>query len=317
MARMKIWAYGKNKLTNEYINDDFQNRKKTFFIWEALKIKKNNNSYYKNIVFLSTQSDESKRQVMEAVKLGFFRYSNKGQRDDYTGSEESLSHMIAIHALSELDKLNFIIGKEKLTIVPEDISTEDVKVQFDNGNYYIADLICTYKEPQKLIEKWGNKIALEVKVSHGCEPTKVKDFQDFNYPLIEITLKRNMQFLKEINKEEFNEDDIENYYLFLKRTFSKTIYGKILSNHVIVDRGKGVVNCEERLAIEQKMTLEMKRDFESKLDVLEFEKESAIRENKLLRKENELLIKEKRKVLQEINTLKNQSLLKKIIALFK
>ncbi len=314
---MKIWAYGKNKLTNEYIEDSLQNRKKMFFIWEALKIKKNNNSYYKNIVFLSTQSDENKRQIMEAVKLGFFRYSNKGQRDDYTGNEESLSHMIAIHALSELDELNFTIGNAKLTIVPEEISTENTKVQFDNGNYYIADLICTYKKPQELIAKWGNKIALEVKVSHGCEPAKIKDFQDFNYPLIEITLNQNMQFLKEVKKEEFNEDDLEKYYFFLKKTFSKNIFGKILSNHLVINSQKGDVNCEEKLAIAQKMTLEMKRDFESKINVLELEKESAIRQNKVLRRENELLIKEKRKLLQEINTLKNQSVLKKIIALFK
>ncbi len=309
MANKKIWAYGKNS-SNEYIKDSID-RNRMFFIWEALKMRRENPVEYKNITFWSTQNNEENRSKMTAVKTGFFRYIENQNGNTFSGDGESLSHSIAILAISRLSELNFTIGKNKLKIKPTHIFIDDLKVQFENGNYYYPDLICEYNSPLGLIEKWGNKIALEVKVSHACEEIKIKDFEDHNYPIIEITLNENMQFLKELRKEQFDENDLKKYYDFILDKFSKNIYAKILSNPVKVKYHKKIVKKlnSEIDSLKSKIQ-DIENNFNETLRRNDFKVKSIETE---LEKETEI----KKLILKENTELKNKSFLRKLKELFK
>ncbi|CAA0252567.1 conserved hypothetical protein [Tenacibaculum maritimum] len=309
MANKKIWAYGKN-FQNEYIKDSLD-RNRMFFIWEALSLKKNKPDEYNSITFWSTQRNENERSKMTTVKLGFFRYIENIKGNTYSGDGESLSHSIAILALSRLKELNFTIGNKKLSIEPKEIIVDDLKVQFENGNYYFPDLICRFDKPLYITEKWGNKLAIEVKVSHACESIKVKDFEDHNYPIIEITLNKNMQFLKELRKETFDEDDLKKYYDFLTEKFSKNIYGKIISDPVRVKYHKRKIKelSSEITNLTQQSTKLKKSYSETKRDSL-YKVESLT--NNISKLE-----KERNKLEQENNQLKNKSFITKLFELFK
>lgn len=308
MGNKKIWAYGKNS-SNEYIKDSI-GRNRMFFIWEALKMRRQNPFEYKKISFWSTQNNLNDRKKMTTVKTGFFRYIENNNGNVFSGDGESLSHSVAILAISKLDELNFTIDNHKLKIIPSEISIDNLKVQFENGNYYYPDLICKYDYPKNLIEKWGNKIAIEVKVNHACENIKIKDFEEHNYPIIEITLNKNMQFLKELKKEQFDETDLEKYYNFILNKFSNNIFGKLLSNPVRAEYHNRTVR---ELYTENKKLEILNQKLKNEMNVMtnnnELQIQSLVRDLRRIKEENHLLTKE--------NTyLKNKSFFTKLRDLF-
>lgn len=71
MGNMKIWAYAKRDST--YILDaKFGNKRlRLFYIWEALRMKREATFEYNRLTFMSTHRAEEARQRMTPVVKGF------------------------------------------------------------------------------------------------------------------------------------------------------------------------------------------------------------------------------------------------------
>lgn len=233
MANKKIWAYGKD-INDDYITGEVHPLR-IFYIWEVLKLKRENIHEFNKITFMSTQKDPSARTEMSSVIKGFFRYIKKPKQSIKEDKDsDSLSHSIAILALAEQKQLNFTCGEVKFTIDVDELRTEDVKIQLSNRDtfdYYYPDLICQFSSPQDLAEKWGGKVALEVKQTHACEPEKIHDFKNHCIPIIEIDIEK-WSIEKKYETKSPSPEQLEDYFYFWKNVFSKNIFGKILSDPV-------------------------------------------------------------------------------------
>lgn len=312
MANKKIWAYAKGD-SGGFIKDE-RGRLKFFFIWQALKLKKHDIFEFNKLTFFSTQSDESKRSRMTPVVKGFFRYIENSGGNTISGDGESLSHSISILVLSELSSINFVFGKNECTFNFSEIKTEDLKIRFESGRFYFPDLIGFFADDNPYYEKWGGKVALEVKVSHGCEPEKVQDFLEHNIPIIEINITEKLRFKEELNKQPFDENDLERYYNFLKSIFSNKVYGK-----VVVDPSSEVYN-KRLLSSEKQNASKLKLSLESEARKANLLKQQLANSNHDLQRHKDILdaqgtkLKEYTKILTE---LKNRTLLQKIFDVFR
>lgn len=228
----KISAYAKNKQGEYILNQHKPSQLKKFYIWNVLKMKQESPEEYEKLTFYSTQADKQYRARMTPVKNGFFRYiENMKGGNNEDGDNESISHSTAISVLSELSEITFVIGKKSYQLKFTEFFIEP-RLQFENRNVYYPDLIGCFSSECDLSEKWNGKVAIEVVVSHKCEPKKIKDFFAHNIPIIEVTLTKKMIFLKEFQNESYDSKDVEKYYNFLKTIFKNQVYGKILSDPI-------------------------------------------------------------------------------------
>jgi hypothetical protein len=230
MGNMKIWAYAtKDK---EYILDErFENKRpRLFFIWEALRMKRETTFEYNKLIFMSTHRNIESRQRMTPVIKGFFRYIENMKGNDNGGGGESLTHEFAILALSLMNSITVKNGDELHTYKFTELKIEDCKVQFENGNIYYPDLIGFLDPSDSMYEKWGGKVAIEVHVKHKCEPEKVRDFEDHGIPIIEITIYESIWLEKRIKGSEYSDQQLENYFGYIQEIFKQYVYGKVISN---------------------------------------------------------------------------------------
>jgi hypothetical protein len=233
MARKKIWAYATQQ--NTYVWNNNLHKEKLYFIWQVLKLKKEQPAIYNQLTFMSTQSAKEKRAELIAVNRGFFRYKSESVNDRKPSDPdgESISHEMAILALSEMREIKFIEGEKEYIITFDKIKRDDLKVRFLNGKVYYPDLIGYFSQPAELAERWGGSVAIEVKVTHPCESEKIHDFYRHNCALIEINLNEKMCFLPERQKREFSEDEMERYYHYLCDKFSEKVFMRIKSDPVM------------------------------------------------------------------------------------
>lgn len=228
----KIWAYAKNEQGDYISNQHNPSQNRTFYIWEVLKIKQKYPEVYEKLTFYSTQKSEKNRSKMTPVRNGFFRYiENMKGGNNEDGDNETISHSMAILALSELKEITFIIDKKSYQLKFTEFLIEP-RLQFENDKVYYPDLIGYFSSKCDLAEKWNGKVAIEVAVNHKCEPTKIKDFFAHNIPIIEVTLTKKMIFLQEFQNKSYDSEDLEKYYNFLKSKFKDHVYGAILSDPI-------------------------------------------------------------------------------------
>ncbi|MEO3677387.1 hypothetical protein ABGI61_00030 [Rheinheimera sp. FR7-31] len=233
MANKKIWSYAIDEEGNYVVGD--RHLLKIYYIWEVLKLRREDIHQFNKLTFMSTHRAVEKRLPMTAVIHGFFRY--KSAPDDHEkpeGDSDSLSHSIAIQALAELAVLNFKCGNEEFSIDVVDIRTEDTKVQLTNRDkfdYYYPDLICEFRSPNHLAMKWGKKLAIEVKHTHGCEDEKVHDFRNHCIPIIEVDIAK-YSIEEKFGTKSPTPEQLEQYFKYWKTNFAKQIFGRILSDPV-------------------------------------------------------------------------------------
>jgi len=312
MANKKIWAYAKVD-SGDFIKDE-RGRLKLFFIWQALKLKKTDIFEFNKLTFFSTQADESKRTRMTPVVKGFFRYIENTGGGGVTGDGESLSHSIAILALSELDSINFVFGKNEYVFNFSEIRTEDLKIRFESGRFYFPDLVGFFSNDNPYFEKWGGKVALEVKVSHGCEPEKVQDFFAHNIPIVEINITEKLRFKEELNKQSFDENDLERYYKFLKKIFGNKVYGRILVDPSSETYNKKLISSEknkncrlkEQLNNESDKSILLRQELARSRDEVQLHKENMNRQHTQLSDCS-----------KKLNEFNNRSLFTRILDVFK
>ncbi|MEI2264864.1 hypothetical protein [Erwinia sp. CGal63] len=243
MARKKIWAYACDK-NGQYIRSEKVNKERLYFIWEALKIRDKDPGAFSQLTFMSTQSNKKKRAELVPVKKGFFRYKSDSGAADKTlnPDHDSFSHEMAIAVLAEMKTINFQSYSQAFAITFDELKKDDLKIRFEDGSVYYPDLTGFFSEPADLARKWGGKVALEVKVTHACEPAKIKAFRDHNIPIIEIFLRPSMRLAAEKNKVAFDEYQMERYYHYLQEKFSSVVYMAILSDPTMPDEYEKIVN---------------------------------------------------------------------------
>jgi hypothetical protein len=259
----KIWAYA--KLENKYISDINKERKRLFFIWEALKLKQISDDLhyerslssppefnYKDLTFISTQNDESSRVELVPVINGYFRYPPGRTPDASSGDGESLSHELAILAISQLDKIPFVIGEDKLVIEFVDflIDGEMTKLQFGDGKYYYPDLIGYIKKGTTNYEKWGGKVSIEVKVTHGYKPEdpRIQLFQRHNFAVLQITVSDKFKFPPELpnSNAKITAESLEQHVEFLKSRFSEKTFATIISDPMVTSFSKKLISEKQQ-----------------------------------------------------------------------
>lgn len=312
MANKKIWAYAKDD-SGSFIKDE-RGRLKLFFIWQVLKLKKHDIFGFNKLTFFSTQTDESKRSRMTPVVKGFFRYIENSGGGVVSGDGESLSHSIAILVLSELYSINFVFGKNEYTFNFSEIKSEDLKIRFESGRFYFPDLVGFFTDDNPYHEKWGGKVALEVKVCHGCEPEKVQDFLEHNIPIIEINITEKLRFKEELNKQSFDENNLERYYNFLTSIFSNKVYGKIIVDPSSEAYNKNLIFFEKQRSSKLKVLLDseaeksilLNQQLASSNNDIQRHKDSLDAQNNKLKEYSEIL-----------NKFKSRTLLQKIFDVFR
>lgn len=280
---MKFRAFA--KVNGSYIYEEGSDFLKYFYIWDVAYLKKNKPEYFNSLTFYSTYQNEQYRSelvpVIKGSKKLFYRYKDAGGYvNNENGDNETISHHLAILALSGLKKLNFVINNQKLIFNVKRIKHDCEQIKFENGNIYIPDIIVEFTEGDPLYYEWGGKVALEIMVNHSCTPKKIHDFERHNLPIIEIKLTDKMRFekyYKEPSSENANE-----YLLFLREKFSSLIYGKILSNPMQTDIARKSI-----LFLERKNNEILKR-----LSLVQIENEKIDGDNYNLKKHIEVIEKE-------------------------
>lgn len=226
---MKIWACAKGP--NGYINRE-DGRYKLYFIWQILKMKRENPSEFSALTFFSTHPREDKRREMFAVKNGYFRYKSAepvSRSGDSDG--ETLPHAYLIAVLSQLQTINFKIGDEVVPFTFTRLVAEETRLRFGNGNGYIPDLYGEFTSDNPYYKKWGGKVAIEVCYSNPCSMQKVVDFRDHGIPIIEVKIAKSINIETYIDKNDI-EGSIERGYQKITDIASNQLFCRVLSDPV-------------------------------------------------------------------------------------
>ncbi|NWD60004.1 hypothetical protein [Pseudomonas sp. IPO3774] len=227
---MKIWACAKN--SNGFINRE-DGRYKLFFIWQALKLKRENYHFYESLSFYSTHAREHKRKPMVAVKNGWFRYKNldKPSGGSTSSDGESISHAFVIAALSQLETISFVFGNQVVPFKFTRLVADEAELRFGNGRTYYPDLYGEFTEDNPFYKKWGGKVAIEVWVEHQCERPKIDDFEAHCVPIIEVKVGPGLRVEQHIRQDDL-EGSLERRFAKTKELLSEKVYAKIVSDPV-------------------------------------------------------------------------------------
>ncbi|RMM60387.1 hypothetical protein [Pseudomonas savastanoi] len=226
---MKIWAYAKG--SDGYVTLE-DGRLKFFFVWQVLKMKRENPQQFSSLTFISTQWREKYRREMFAVKNGYFRYKSAepvSRSGDSDG--ETLPHAYLIAVLSQLQTINFKIGDEVVPFTFTRLVAEETRLRFGNGNGYVPDLYGEFTSDNPYYKKWGGKVAIEVCYSNPCSMHKVVDFRDHGIPIIEIKIAKSINIETYIDKNDI-EGSIERGYQKITDIASNQLFCRVLSDPV-------------------------------------------------------------------------------------
>jgi len=226
---MKIWAYAKG--ADGYVTLE-DGRLKIFFVWQVLKMKRENPQQFSSLTFVSTQWREKYRREMFAVKNGYFRYKSAepvSRSGDSDG--ETLPHAYLIAVLSQLKTINFKIGNEIVPFTFTRLVAEETRLRFGNGNSYIPDLYGEFTSDNPYHKKWGGKVAIEVCYSNPCSMQKIVDFRDHGIPIIEIKIAKSINIETYIDKND-TEGSIERGYQKITDIASSQLFCRVLSDPV-------------------------------------------------------------------------------------
>ncbi|CAM3271566.1 hypothetical protein [Moritella viscosa] len=260
----KRWAYA--TIDDEYILQKGKKRKRLFFIWEILKLRRISEEMkhkrnpevdiefnYDKLKLWSTQNNKNDRKPLISDIRGYLRYKSGDVSDDSNqgGDGESLTHQLAILALSQLNKIPFKVNKKELILdfVDFDLDGEDTKIQFGGGKYFYPDLIGYLSPKSDMYSKWGGKVAIEVKVTHGCEKAKIEVLKSHNFAILEVYISPNFRFTPEVQGRDFNVEDMEIYFNRLVNRFSEETFATLLSNPMVTDYAEA---CIKTLQSEKK-----------------------------------------------------------------
>lgn len=261
---------------------------------------------FSQMTFMSTQANKNKRAELIPVKKGFFRYKSDTEKESKSTNpdHDSFSHELAIAVLSEMRTINFESNSKAYEINFDCLKRDDLKIRFEDGAVYYPDLMGFFSEPADLARKWGGKVAIEVKVTHACEPIKIKDFFDHNIPIIEILLRPSMRLPAEMNKVDFDEGQMERYYRYLQDKFSSVVYMKILSDPTMPNEFEKIL--KEKNAVSFSLKDEALR-LQNKISTLFRLNESKASSIETLEKEKSSLMQVAVKLKESLDTGKSKN----------
>ncbi|WP_165667186.1 hypothetical protein [Metapseudomonas otitidis] len=227
---MKIWACAKG--ANGYINRE-DGRYRLYFIWQVLKMRRENPPEFNALTFFSTHSREEKRREMVAVKSGYFRYKSKDIQGSQSGDSDSetLSHATLITILAQLETINFVINNELVPFTFTRLVAEETHLKFGNGNSYIPDLYGEFTADNPYYQKWNGRVAIEVCYTNPCSIQKIVDFRDHGIPIIEVKITDSIKVEKYIRSDDV-EGSLERRYRQITEIVARQLYCKVLSDPV-------------------------------------------------------------------------------------
>ena len=227
---MKIWACAKD--SNGFINRD-DGRYKLFFIWQVLKMRRENPTAFSALTFFSTHSREAKRREMSAVIGGYFRYKNKDVQAARSGDSdgETLSHAFLVTILAQLETINFVFNDQLVPFTFTRLVAEETHLKFGNGNSYFPDLYGEFTDDNPYHKQWGGRVAIEICYKNQCSDQKIKDFLDHGIPIIEIKVTPGLQVEHHIREDDI-EGSLERRYQKNMEIVSRQVYARIISNPV-------------------------------------------------------------------------------------
>lgn len=228
---MKVIAFARFENSKRYLSDE-SGKDKEFWIYDALRMRRNDRSLYDTIEFVSWRYDRNNREVMVPVETGFYRYKPGYVERDYGDRDRDLvTHTVAIAVLAQMKTITFIIEGRSVEF---EFSRMDAEVEslFPDGGRYRSDLYGHFTDVNKYSGRWGGRVAIEVCVTHKCEDQKARSFERHGIPVIEITITDKWHFKNGVRLGEAPEEELEKYKQKTEERFSGGLYAKVISNPV-------------------------------------------------------------------------------------
>lgn len=246
---MKIKAHAKCSEGNLILNSH-TGRPEVHYVWDVLDKRDNFPLEFKkeNLTYVSIFDSKVE---MTARLPGSFAYKSKATSAGVTNKDSELvSHEMFIQVLEELGVVNFKIGNKIYPFEFEEISSNNLKVQFGEGRYYYPDLVGRFKarDDNPYHEKWGGKVAIEVTVTHQCEKVKLVEFKDHNIAILEVKVRDSMRFYREgkgqsrSRKLTYTSKDLKSYYDYLHKKLSSEVFASILSDPISIGHHKSLMS---------------------------------------------------------------------------
>ncbi|WP_347361387.1 hypothetical protein [Vibrio vulnificus] len=190
-----VKLYSEDGSVGYYQEDDISGEHSLVSIEKAIRIAKDNRKLHKRRHYMSLHPnpDDRYRLRVHTVNKQFERYS-KGEPELAIGRnyDESMTHKCAVEALSRMRHMKFIfVGDCKHKPLEFDFTSvrKEPCLNLPNSAMYYPDVLCTFEEDHEMYDKWGGKLAIEVKYKHGCESYKIEDFMFHNIPVLELIIK--------------------------------------------------------------------------------------------------------------------------------
>jgi hypothetical protein len=186
-------AYVKDS-TGEFLSNPATGKHLKVSIDKAIRIKKDDDKKHKSRTYWSLHPDENKRYRLKVhtVNIQFERFNKGDENSEFDRNyDESMSHKCAVEAISRLSSMTLVhVSGEKRTSFKFEFETvrKEPYLHLPNNIRYFPDVLCTFNEDNKMYNKWGGKIAIEVTYTHECESYKQEDFMFHNIPVFEVVI---------------------------------------------------------------------------------------------------------------------------------
>jgi hypothetical protein len=189
-----VKLYSEDGSVGNYQEDNVSGEHSLVSIEKAIRIAKDHRKLHKRRHYMSLHPnpDDRYRLRVHTVNKQFERYS-KGESELMIGRnyDESMSHKCAVEALSRMQHMKFIfVGGCKHQPLEFDFTSvrKEPCLNLPNNAMYYPDVLCTFEEEHEMYDRWGGKLAIEVKYKHGCESYKIEDFMFHNIPVLELLI---------------------------------------------------------------------------------------------------------------------------------
>ena len=185
---------------------------------------------------LSNERYEMTPKFIQGKNTAFFAFKADNIPESYSEDEgESLTHYVAKKALTRLEILHLIDVKANVELQLKVVKGENEK-RFELDKPYYADVFFKLdskqnKDMKKYFYKWGEKLVIEIFVSHKVSAEKSNSFSKYNIPIFEVMISKRTRDKFELeNCDKLSKERIEQAINNMQKMFEKGIRGVFISD---------------------------------------------------------------------------------------